>query len=76
MSFPVHTVVGGFHLLDGQESEEELAAMAQRLKANYPNTLFYTSHCTGDNVYDVLKDVMGEQLQSFCCGKAIVITGF
>ena len=69
--WPVHTVVGGFHLLDGSrrsQSEEELAALAQRLKANYPKTLFYTSHCTGDNVFDVMQDVMGEQLQSFRCG--------
>jgi len=64
----VRTVVGGFHLLDGQESEEELVALAQRLKAKYPETLFYTSHCTGDNVFEVMKGVMGEQLQSFRCG--------
>ena len=68
--WPVNTVVGGFHLLDGQETEEELAVLAQRLKANYPNTQFYTSHCTGDKVYDVMKGVMGEQLQSFSCGYA------
>ena len=60
--WPVHTVVGGFHLLDGHEAEEELAALAQRLKINYPNTQFYTSHCTGDNVFEVMKGVMGEQL--------------
>jgi 7,8-dihydropterin-6-yl-methyl-4-(beta-D-ribofuranosyl)aminobenzene 5'-phosphate synthase len=62
---PVHTVVGGFHLLDGQESGEELAALAQRLKARYPKTQFYTSHCTGDNVFEVMKGVMGEQLHAF-----------
>ena len=65
---PVHTVVGGFHLLDGHETEEELAALAQRLKAKYPETHFYTSHCTGDSVYEVMKSVMGDQLQSFSCG--------
>lgn len=63
--WPVNTVVGGFHLLDGQETDEEIKALAKRLKANYPDTRFYTSHCTGDNVYDVMKDMMGEQLQSF-----------
>ena len=68
--WPVHTVVGGFHLLDGMEPEEELIALALRLKTNYLNTKFYTSHCTGDNVYDVMKGVMGEQLQSFSCGNA------
>ena len=71
--WPVHTVVGGFHLLDGQESEEELVTLAQKLKANFPETLFYTSHCTGDHVYDVMKDVMGEQLQSFRCGTMNVL---
>ena len=66
--WPVHTVVGGFHLLDGQETEEELAALAQRLKVRYPKTLFYTSHYTGDHVFEVMKGVMGEQLQAFCAG--------
>ena len=63
--WPVHTVVGGFHLLDGQETDDEIKALAQRLKAMYPETQFYTSHCTGDHVFEVMKDVMGEQLQSF-----------
>ena len=66
--WPVHTVVGGFHLLDGQETDEEIEALAQRLKEKYSETLFYTSHCTGDNVFEVMKGVMGEQLQSFRCG--------
>ena len=66
--WPIHTVVGGFHLLDGMEVEGELIALAQRLKANYPNTQFYTSHCTGDKVFEVMRGVMGEQLQSFRCG--------
>jgi 7,8-dihydropterin-6-yl-methyl-4-(beta-D-ribofuranosyl)aminobenzene 5'-phosphate synthase len=80
----VHTVVGGFHLLDSHElpeqqepsrdgsrrsqSEEELLALAQRLKDQYPLTQFYTSHCTGDRVFEIMKGVMGEQLHSFRCG--------
>jgi 7,8-dihydropterin-6-yl-methyl-4-(beta-D-ribofuranosyl)aminobenzene 5'-phosphate synthase len=66
--YPVKYVVGGFHLLDGQESEEELLILAERLKEHYPTTQFYTSHCTGDNVFEVMKSVMGQQLQSFRCG--------
>ena len=38
------------------------------LKANYPYTQFYTSHCTGDQIFGMVKDVMGEQLHSFRCG--------
>ena len=69
--YPVHSVVGGFHLLDGQEPEEELLALAHRLRNHYPETQFYTSHCTGDNVFKVMKDIMGEQLHSFCAGTII-----
>ena len=72
--WPVHTVVGGFHLLDGQETEEELAVFAHRLKEHYPQTQFYTSHCTGDLVFTVLKDVMGDQIQPFSCGTNIILT--
>jgi len=71
--WPVHTVVGGFHLLDGLETEKELAALAQRLKTKYPETLFYTSHCSGDKVFAILKDVMGSQLHAFSCGTTITI---
>ena len=43
----------------------------KRPKEQYPETKFYTSHCTGDNVFEVMKSVMGEQLQSFKCGTII-----
>jgi len=66
--WPIHTVIGGFHLLDGHESEEELTALGTTLKNNYPQTQFYTSHCTGDNAFSILKRVMGERIQAFSCG--------
>jgi len=66
--FPVNEVVGGFHLLDGHESEDELRELAYRLTDSYPQTHFHTSHCTGDAVFATLKDVMGERLQAFSCG--------
>ena len=69
--YPVKTVVGGFHLLDDHETEEELTNLAKRLTKAYPNTLFYTSHCTGDKVFSVLKNVMGDQLHAFSCGMTI-----
>ena len=71
--YPVKTVVGGFHLLDDQETEEELAALAQRLKAKYRETQFYTSHCTGDKVFAILKTVMGDLLHAFSCGMTITV---
>ena len=71
--WPVHTVVGGFHLLDGYESEEDLTALAMRLKAAYPHVQFYTSHCTSDMAFEVLRRVMGKQLSTFSCGKVVLV---
>ncbi len=64
----VDTVLGGFHLLDGQESDAELSDLAQRLCMNYPQVQFYTSHCTGDGAFRKLQIVMGQQLHPFSCG--------
>ena len=66
--YPVKTVVGGFHLLDDHESEAELTQLAKRLTETYPDTQFYTSHCTGDEVFAVLKTIMGNSLHAFSCG--------
>ena len=71
--YPVNAVVGGFHLLDDHESEEELTGLAKRLTEAYPNTQFYTSHCTGDKVFAILKTVMGDRLHAFNCGMTITI---
>ncbi|MCR4602044.1 MAG: MBL fold metallo-hydrolase [Prevotella sp.] len=65
---PVRWVVGGFHLLDNHETNEELTTLATRLRSSYPHTSFYTSHCTGDAVFAQLKAVMGSQLTAFSCG--------
>lgn len=69
--WPVKMVVGGFHLLDDLQSEEELVELAQRLHTNYPQTQFYTSHCTGDAVFTTMKKVMGDQLLAFSCGTTV-----
>ena len=66
--FPVNAVVGGFHLLDNHENENKLSELAHRLTDAYPQTQFYTSHCTGDSVYEIMEKVMGRQLYSFRCG--------
>lgn len=64
-AWPLDSVVGGFHLLDGYESQTELKDLAKRLLINYPHTTFYTGHCTGDDVFDIMKSVMGDHLQEF-----------
>ena len=65
---PVNMVVGGFHLLDNHEDEAKLTELSHRLADAYPQTQFYTSHCTGDMVFRTLQMVMGDQIHPFSCG--------
>ena len=69
--FPVNTVVGGFHLLDNHEGEAKLTDLSYRLTDAYPHTQFYTSHCTGDQVFAILQGVMGNKIHPFSCGTTI-----
>ena len=69
--FPVNTVVGGFHLLDNHESEAKLSELSYRLADAYPQTQFYTSHCTGDAVFAILQGAMGNKIHPFSCGTTI-----
>ena len=62
--FAVKTVVGGFHLLDHHETKDELKNLADRLMRQYPDTSFYTSHCTGDHVFQTLYDSMAGHLHA------------
>ena len=70
-NLPLHTVLGGFHLLDGYETSEDLLRLAQHLKETYPKVRFYTSHCTGDASLQTMQQVLGEQLQGFSVGRII-----
>jgi 7,8-dihydropterin-6-yl-methyl-4-(beta-D-ribofuranosyl)aminobenzene 5'-phosphate synthase len=74
----IGTVIGGFHLLDstpGQEFETkpEIERIAIELKNKYPQTNFITGHCTGENVYQQLKERLNEQLTNFYTGYSINI---
>lgn len=75
---PVHTVLGGFHLLDKTEYEEfenesEIDKIASDLFIKYPETSFYTGHCTGDKAFVQMKKVLGDNLKQFTCGMSIEI---
>ncbi len=72
--WPVNMVVGGYHLLDGYESEQELTCLASRLIETYPNTQFYTSHCTGDKAFSILHLTMGPHLHAFRLGNTISVS--
>lgn len=73
----ISTLIGGFHLLDGYpdqyETDEEITDIAESLATDYPNTMIYTGHCTGNNVYKLLKKTLGDNLKSFYTGFTLFI---
>lgn len=73
---PIKWVLGGFHLLDVDdmsqyESKEEIAAIGKQLKQEYPDSYFYTGHCTGDEPFANLQSILGNKLSQFYTGKEI-----
>lgn len=77
--WPVDSVIGGFHLLDSDdrskyESDEQLAELARRIAERYPQVMFYTGHCTGNNAVTILQSVLGPRLQQFACGQQLLRT--
>jgi len=66
-------LIGGFHLLDDNyETEEEVTGIAEYLAKNYSETYLFTGHCTGNKVYSIMKKVLGDHLNYFYTGIALV----
>lgn len=68
-------VVSGFHMIKKTGYEEtDLTAIrqtAEELKA-LP-TVFYSGHCTGDFPFDVMKEIMGENLRRITAGDTLSV---
>lgn len=66
--------IGGYHLYDpvmkNAVSESTLDEIANELN-NYPQTKFYTCHCTGTKAFDYLVKKMNH-LFYLCCGDEII----
>lgn len=67
-------VISGFHMMKKSEYTEDerqnIRDTACELK-RYDGTDFYTCHCTGQEAYDRMQEIMGEQLHYVHCGEEI-----
>lgn len=72
-SYP-DVVISGFHMAQKEEytaeDVENIENTAYALKET--DGVFYTGHCTGKAAYDIMKGIMGEQLQAIHSGEAIM----
>jgi 7,8-dihydropterin-6-yl-methyl-4-(beta-D-ribofuranosyl)aminobenzene 5'-phosphate synthase len=76
LEFPIQWVMGGFHLLDSKngvnyETEAIIAEIAHYLNAHYSSSMFITGHCTGDQVFNQLKNKLKDRLIQFYSGYTI-----
>jgi 7,8-dihydropterin-6-yl-methyl-4-(beta-D-ribofuranosyl)aminobenzene 5'-phosphate synthase len=72
-SLSIGCVVGGFHLLSPRkgnlyESEEEITIIGNALLSQHPTTKFFTGHCTGENAFLTLSQILTNHLVQFYCG--------
>lgn len=68
--FAPDVFVGGFHLmkLDPVKDRVKLRAVGSYLTQK--DTVYFTGHCTGEEQYALLKEVLGERLQRLSTGAA------
>ena len=68
-------VVSGFHLMQRKgytdEDIREITDTALALKDN--PSVYYTGHCTGEQPYEMMKEILGDRLHYLHCGDELVL---
>lgn len=66
-------VISGFHMMqkDGYSDEEVQNIRETAKELQKMQTVFYTGHCTGVDAFEIMKEIMKEQLQYVHCGDII-----
>jgi len=58
-------VISGFHMILTEYTDADLEAIKATAKELAKmNTIFYTGHCTGQVAFDLMKEILGDQLQA------------
>lgn len=66
-------VISGFHMMKKSGYTEEEVDCIRQTACELMKTkaLFYTGHCTGQKAFEIMKEMMGEQLQEFHSGSGL-----
>ncbi len=62
---PIYAIIGGFHLY--KTSPEEVEAFAKRIEATGIQRVI-TGHCTGDEAYPILQQILGDKVSQMYSG--------
>ena len=66
----IHAMIGGFHLYN--KSEEYVRSFAEKVHATGVEKI-YTGHCTGEEGYRILREVLGDRVHQLEAGLEIVL---
>ena len=69
--FRPDVLVGGFHFKSMDSKSPQLRAWSEAM-AKF-DTVFYTGHCTGEEQYAVLKEILGDRLHAISTGSVVEI---
>ena len=67
-------VITGFHMMkkDGEHTDDEKAVIMQTARElSQLDTVFYSGHCTGIPAFEMMKEIMGDQLIALHSGEAV-----
>lgn len=70
-------VITGFHMMkreeDGEYTDKDIAVIKETAhELIKTDTIFYSGHCTGTFAFDIMKEIMGDQLVQLYSGKRII----
>lgn len=60
--------IGGTHLVDDFESEDDLSSLATAIKQLYPNLTLITGHCSGTGAKKTFQEVLNNKFIDFYTG--------
>lgn len=68
-------LIGGFHLFNPISKECESTAFVKNIadKLKTRNTKYYTCHCTGEEAFAVLKDILDDKIDYLAVGSSILL---
>lgn len=69
-------VISGFHMMKKNGYREEDLEIVRKIAQELKNTetKFYTGHCTGEIPYEILKEILGEQVEYVHSGDEVLLT--
>jgi len=77
--FAIHKVIGGFHLIEKNEfieteTDNEIVTIASELKQLSSGAAYYTGHCTGNHAFNLMSNILGQNLEKLTIGSKIITT--